>query len=277
MRLFGVLAAVGLVMDVPDIVSASTPPIPLKVDKQSQESVRNDGKSPLLADCVETDIVPSRPHPLLHRASFAAKPRHHHARPKKRAKRRPAKHHVTAKHHVKAKHHARHGKHKVTHRRKTYPRHYPVILHRVTFANPLCAKRSPVLNHMLGLPDQEAAPLIAEDTGPDTAGILPPYIDLAPIGVGYAPGPGPGPGPFPYTPIYPVGPGPIIIFPPPPPPPPVGPGCLPGGCGPVNPPPPPPPPVTPPSVPEPSSWAMMLLGMALVGGARRRMGKAAIQ
>jgi len=133
-------------------------------------------------------------------------------------------------------------------------------VHRVTYASPLCGQRSQIINDMLGLPGVTQPPVAAEsvtDTGP-----LPVFIGVPPtIGGGSGPT-GPGTIIFPGGPIYPPGPGPIIIVSPP---------------GPPGPPSPPGPPVTSP-VPEPASWAAMLIGMMLVGGSMRRRGaKAAAQ
>lgn len=131
-------------------------------------------------------------------------------------------------------------------------------MHRVTYASPLCGQRSQIINDMLGLPGVTQPPVTAESltgTGP-----LPVFIDVPPSTGGGGPtGPGPtGPGPivFPGGPLYPPGPGPIIIVSPPGPP------------------------VTPPvstPVPEPASWATMLIGMMLIGSLRRRGAKTAAQ
>jgi len=127
-------------------------------------------------------------------------------------------------------------------------------VHRVTYASPLCGQRSEIINDMLGLPGVTQPPVAAESTGNN--GLIPIFIDLPPI-IGFGPGPliiggpiGPGPITFPGGPTYPPGPGPIIIAPP-------------------GPPGPPGPPVTSP-VPEPASWAAMLIGMMLLGGGMRR-------
>ena len=99
---------------------------------------------------------------------------------------------------------------------------------------------------MLGLPGITQPPVVAESTA--NIGPLPLFINLPPVI-------GTGPIVFPGGPLYPVGPGPIIIGPPGPP---VGPPVA--------------PPISSP-VPEPASWATMLIGLLLVGGMRRRAAK----
>ena len=255
MRLVRVLVAFALVLDLPMTASASVPNVSPAVEKAHPSEARG-GQSPLLADCAETVIMPSplSPRPALRRATYAAgptRPRRHHVRPKRKA---PV-HRVI-----------RHAPHKTVHHRHRHPiSHRPAdrraVLHRVTYASPLCAKRSEVINDMLGLPEYDVTqPPIVADSTPDN---LPAFIDVSPVfGPDTGGGGGPtGPGPViipPIGPIFPPGPGPIIIGPPGPPGPPVT---------------PPGPPVTPPVVsnaPEPSSWATMLMGMALIGGSVRR-------
>lgn len=255
MRLVGVLVAFALVLDLPMIASASVQNVSPTIEKARPSRAR-DGQSPLLADCTETVIMPSplSPRPALRRATYAAKPtrpRRHHARPRRKAPTHRVIHH--ARH--KAVHHRYRHRRPASHR----PADRRAILHRVTYASPLCAKRSQVINDMLGLPEYDVtqAPVVADSTSDS----VPAFIDVLPvIGPEIGGGGGPtGPGPVIITPIGPIlppGPGPIIIGPP-------GPPVTPPG-----------PPVTPPvvsSAPEPSSWATMLIGMALVGsGVRKR-------
>jgi hypothetical protein len=259
-----------LALDLPATASIKAPAIPAQVENNTV-STGSPTKSPLIADCIETAIVPSplAPRPTLRRATFAAKPslhhRHHarphkkhHARPHKKSK--PRAHRAASARHGKATHvrHTaahRHGPRHV-HRRTHRPAaHRPAparpVLHRVTYASPLCAERSTVLNDMLGLPDYLVTQLPVAADSTQEADLLPIFIDLPPV-IGGPVGPGPiAPWP-PVVPIFPVGPGPIVILPPGPPP--------------IT------PPVTPPisPAPEPSSWAMMLVGMLLVGGSLRR-------
>jgi hypothetical protein len=253
MRWVGVLVAFALVLDLP--AAAQTPAGNGSATAKKHVSGARDSKSPLLADCNETVIMPSplSPRPPLRRATYSARPTRPHHR------------HIRPKRHAAHKHVARHAGHQSAHHRRRPTARRPAdrraVLHRVTYVSPLCAKRSEAINQMLGLPGYYVTqPPIAADSGPD---VLPTFVDLPPI-IGPGPiaggGGGPtGPGPiivFPGGPIFPPGPGPIIVGPPGPP---VGP--------PVS------PPVTPPiisSAPEPSSWAMMLFGMMLVGGAARR-------
>ena len=248
MRFVCVLVMFAIAFDLPTTASTAAEPVAGRVDTKTGTG------SPLIADCTETVIMPSplSPRPRLRRATLSSKPtlRHRH------------RHHLRPHKHVKAKAKARartHLKRKaIHHRRRPAPRPKAVpraILHRVTYTSPLCAERSPVLNHMLGLPEYAVTqpPVPADRAAGD---VLPTFIALPPFVGG-------GPGPV----IGPVGPGPIVLWPPIPP-------IFPVGPGPVGPPPGPPvaPPVTPPvsSAPEPSSWAMMLMGMMLVGGSVRR-------
>jgi len=254
MQWVGVLVAFALVLDLP--VGAQAPTGNRSATAKGRvfrvhDAGAHGGKSPLLADCDETVIMPSplSPRPPLRRATYSARPtRPHHP-------------HIRPKRHVTHKHFVHHARHQSAHHRRRPAAHRPAgrraVLHRVTYVSPLCAKRSEAINQMLGLPGYEVTqPPIAADSTPD---VLPTFVDLPPV-IGPAPiaggGGGPtGPGPivvFPGGPIYPPGPGPIIVGPPGPP---VG------------------PPVTPPvvsSAPEPSSWAMMLFGMMLIGGTARR-------
>jgi hypothetical protein len=106
------------------------------------------------------------------------------------------------------------------------------------------------MNIMLGLPDYTV-------TQPPEAAIAPTIedtlLDLPPVLGGTGGGGGIGSPTFPIVifpgwPVFPIGPGPVII-------PPVGPIA---------------PPVSPGTVPEPATWATMMLGMMLVGAAMRR-------
>jgi len=64
----------------------------------------------------------------------------------------------------------------------------------------------------------------------------------------------------PYVPLYPIGPGPVIL-------PPIGPITPPPPIGPPNP--PITPPVAPAALPEPGSWVTMLIGFGLIGASAR--------
>jgi len=256
MRFLCVLMASVLVLDLPVTAAVEAQNVTAKVDNRAP-AAPGPGKSRLIADCTETVIVPSPlpPRPTLRRATFAARPsvpHRHHAHARHKLKPKPHVRH-------KAVRHGHHHGHRHGHRRPRHRSSEPaLVLHRVTYASPLCGQRSPALNAMLGLPDYEVTqPPIAADSD-----VLPTYIDLpAWVGPGPIGGGGPvGPGPIigfpggPIIPIYPVGPGPIVIIVPPGPP--------------VT------PPVTPPVIPlpapEPTSWATMLIGMMMVGRGMRR-------
>lgn len=259
MRFLYVLVALSLVLDLPATASVGMQVVAATIDERSI-SVRSPSASPLLADCLETVIrAPLSPRPRLKRATFAAKPHaphRRHARPHKRVK--PKSAHAKIAVHKKVATHKKLAPHKKRRHARRPARHHRaarIPLRRVTYASPLCAQRSPSLNYMLNLPDFEVtqAPVVADSTS--GVGILPTFIQLPIIGGGGGPGVGPLVFPPPVIPIYPVGPGPIIVRPP-------------------TPPPPPPPP--PSAVPESSSWAMMMMGMMLVGSSiRRRASKAA--
>ena len=200
-------------------------------------------------DCVETNVqispLPARP--ALRRATHAHKPtrhRHAHAKAHKRT--------------VVHRKNLGHRKHRVLHRRPlaaSHRRPASARLHRLSYPSPICAKRSHLINALIGLPDYDEAvtqPLIppVETAEIGTITTLPPFWPTPESGTVDSP-----PTIFPYTPIYPPGPGPIIL----PPVPPVGPN------------PPLPPPVFPiPSAPEPGAWMMISLGFALAGRAMRR-------
>ena len=209
----------------------------------------------LLADCTETVVrsSPLPPRPVLRRTTLAAgppKPRHHNHRIAKKP--RP---------HVHRKHRVRHHRHRLTHHPVAHRRPAGAqpqqVLHRLSYASPLCAERSPAMNTLLGLPPYEVTqiPVAVEPTPLGNPTVSPPGI--VEVGGGFTP---PTPTPvviLPYTPIYPAGPGPVLV--------PIGP------LPPLPPQPPlPPPPAVPQLVPEPESWAMMILGISMVGGAIRR-------
>jgi hypothetical protein len=201
------------------------------------------------ADCVETSmqVTPLPPRPALRRATHAYKPkRHPHAH--LGAHKRPFAHRKHVKH---RKHRARHRRPAVAHHRRAMAR----IVHRVSYPSPICAKRSHLINALIGLPDQDEAvtqpPVPPEETA-DVGNVTTPPPFWPTPGGGVVDYPTTI---FPYTPIYPPGPGPIIL----PPVPPVGPN------------PPLPPPVFPISgAPEPGGWMMMSAGFAFIGGSLRR-------
>jgi hypothetical protein len=119
----------------------------------------------------------------------------------------------------------------------------------VRYPSPICAKRSHLINALIGLPDYDEAvtqppipPVETAEVGNITT--LPPFWPTPGSGTVDYP-----PTVFPYTPIYPPGPGPIVLPPNPPVPPPVSPI---------------------PSAPEPGAWIMMSLGFALAGREMRR-------
>ena len=244
MRLIGVIVVLALLVDLPLTASLEAQAVSAPVDNKPAPQ-RHSAGSPLLADCPENVVTPSplSRRPVLRRATYAAKPSPSH---RHRARTRLKRHRVHVHHakrkaahprHHAAKHHHRPIRHKRAPRRP--------IVHRVTYASPLCGQRSEIINDMLGLPGITQPPVVAEsatNTGP-----LPLFINLPPVI-----GTGPGPIVFPGGPIYPGGPGPIIISPPGPP---VGPPVA--------------PPISSP-VPEPAGWATMLIGLVLVGGAMRR-------
>ena len=207
-------------------------------------------KSALIADCPETTFLPSplAPRPVLHRATHASRP----ARPHRHRKATPHKKPVVHRKH-RAVRHLAHKRHPVPHRRAAHPTR--ARLHKVTYASPLCGERSQTINDLIGLPDVTELPVAA--TGSDVPNQV---FDLpALVGGGGTTGPtGPGVG-FPTGPGFPGGPtGPIVPVPPVVPP------------TPPTPPTPPIPPIPPVAVPEPASWATMMLGMALVGRSMRR-------
>jgi hypothetical protein len=242
MRLLHALIAFSLTANVQAAGAAEGKDKPSRTD---QPTTRSGTGGALLADCTETVVRPSPlpPRPVLRRATLAGGPtkaRHHHRRIAKKA--RP---------HVHRKHRPRHQGHRPVHRRAHHrpaATRSPPILHRVSYASPLCAERSPAMNTLLGLPPYEVTqtPVAVEPTPLGTPTISTPALVEVDLTT-------PPPAPviiFPYTPIYPAGPGPVLV--------------------PLGPEPPPPPPALPRPVPEPGSWAMMLLGILMVGGAIRR-------
>jgi len=230
--------------------------LPMTAAVEAQDSVRqipppNDSrsnagpKSALIADCPETTFMPSplARRPVLYRATHASRP----ARPHRHRKAKPHKRVVHHKH--RAVRHLAHKRHPAPHRRAAQPTR--ARLHKVTYASPLCGERSQTINDLIGLPDVTELPIAA------AASDVPTVFDLpALVGSGGTTGPtGPGVG-FPTGPGFPGGPtGPIFPVPPVVPP---------------TPPTPPVPPVPPVAVPEPASWATMMLGMAWIGRTMRR-------
>jgi hypothetical protein len=184
------------------------------------------------------------PRPSLRRATHAYKPRAHHRRHKPVAHRKSVAHrgHVRPRHrraHHARPHHTKAAKH--------------LVLHRLSYPSPLCERRARMINDLIGMPDTgyevTQAPVIAEAM-PEQNGL----IDISPIGPGAMTIGTPSPPVifFPYTPIYPLGPGPVLL-------PPIGP---PG--------PPPITPTAPTAVPEPGSWALMLIGFGFIGSTQRK-------
>lgn len=200
----------------------------------------------LAADCKETAIMPAAlpARPTQRRATIASHPTHH-----ARKAHKPRK--PVHRKHAAAKHRAKHrGPHAARH-----PARASLRLRRVTYASPLCGERSSAMNIMLGLPDYTV-------TQPPEAAVAPAIedtlFDLPPV-LGATGGGGGIGGPtfpiviFPGWPVFPIGPGPVIL-------PPVGPVA---------------PPVSPGAVPEPATWATMIVGMALVGRSMRRRSRKA--
>ena len=211
-----------------------------------QESPPATSRPPLLADCTETRFLPSPPsRPLRRRATHASKPHARHVAGKKIARKKAVhrRRHAAARPSKRPRHSAH---------RRAAPHAKHVVLRRVTYASPLCDRRTPFINDMIGLPDNEYAitqtPVPADTTiTAPTIAVVGPAAPDTPVSL------------LPYTPLYPLGPGPIVlppVRPAPPLPPPVGPPVT--------------PPVTPSPVPEPASWTTMIFGMALAGGLIRR-------
>jgi hypothetical protein len=225
----------------------------------------------LLANCTETAMltepVPAKP------AARKPTPRKHVAKrkhaPRKTVAARPhvAAHKAVTKkpiHKVVAKKSATPVKHKAVHKRPVHhrPRHRAVahkaaprpIVHRVTYASPICDSRAPVIDQLLGL---TGLPELPPFDGP----ILPgPDEETAKAFAALLPN-APAPQSFPRQ-SFPFFPG-AFGFPFP-----GGPGggggdTPPGGGGGGT-----PPPTV--AVPEPASWAMMILGLGMAGYVIRR-------
>ncbi len=222
-------------------------------DKQGPEKL-----SSLFARCADTVVDPSplSERPVLERATFASKPQRPHTRRKVKARKprarkavahKPAAHKVVRKTVARARPRAIHRPAAGIGRPPARTAHRPV-LQRLTYASPLCGERSHALNELVGLPDVQdvTQSLVVADNVPVQNQIF----TLPGLGGGTVTTPTGPSGPvivFPTGPTFPVGPtGPVIV-------PPVGPGT---------------PPTT--AVPEPASWATMLLGFLLVGGTIRR-------
>lgn len=237
MRLLYVIAVIGLCIDGPLAAAVEVP------NSLGHPTAQRGSGDVLLADCSDR---PVRVEPLSPRPAV----RRHVARPRKRIhravhKHRP-RHHIVKRHVVKRRHVA----HRPVHRRRpVVHRPLPVaarpVVSRATYASPLCGARTASINHMLGL-DALPGP-ITESPYVPVASEVP--IDTPPVFTTPGPettvtGPPPSGGD-----IFPGGP--VIVTPGTP----VGPGT-------------PTTPTTP--VPETATWAMMLAGMGLVGGALRR-------
>ena len=244
-RIFALMLCVDLPLATAAEAQSDSPPA------APAASAPTGANAPLLADCIEKRLLTSSPP----KRKAAPRPKRHvrHGVAKKIVHKKPApRTHAAAR--PKRPRHA-------LHRRPASPQH--VILHRVLYASPLCDKRSSFINELIGLPDNEY-----EVTQIPVAYVTPDVVDVATV----------LPPIIPYTPIYPPGPGPIIL-------PPVGPGSPPPVFPRVTPPVTPPvgPPITLPvtttpvittPVPEPASWMTMLFGFALVGGLARRRRRA---
>jgi len=264
MRIVSVWVAFALLMDFPATASIGQPDGPQHKGKQQAlisdkraGAAEASGEYPVIPDCTVTVVpVPLPQRPALQRATFASPlPVRKH-----RVHRRRKTAHLRHPHHVRHYHH--HVTHKAVHHRSPVRHHrlrrharphrptHPQrpIVHRLTYAVPLCGHPDQSISDMLGLPRVTQPSVVADKTSADT---LPVFIDLPPFFGGW-PGPTGPTGPGPIVPIWPVGPGPIILVPP-------GPPVV---TNPVTPP--------PPAVPEPSSWALIILGMMLVGGGMRR-------
>ncbi len=240
MKLIHVLAASVLILNLPLIAITEAQAAPGDL---TRTALAPKSRSTLLAaDCKETAIMPAAlpARPTQRRATLASRPTRH-ARKAHKPRKPVYRKHAAAKH--RAKHRGHHGARR--------PARAPLRLHRVTYASPLCGERSSAMNIMLGLPDYTV-------TLPPEAAIAPAIedtlFDLPPV-LGDAGGGGGIGGPtFPII----VFPGWPVILPP------VGP------VGPVPPVGPVTPPIPPGAVPEPATWAMMMLGMVLIGRSMRR-------
>jgi hypothetical protein len=253
----------------------------------------------LLANNCADESTPLPARPVLNRSTFssaAPKPPRHHkpsikkrtvakkktiaSKPKKPASPTVAPKPAAKKHLVK-----KHGKRKTVHKRNVASKmgkkgpalHGNEPLQRATFGSPICQDRAPVMQAFgLGDADQplgdEFAQAIQDALAPQdttfTDGNFPggpsprpfTFPPTSRIGDGGAPPPenpgGPGPGTPPVTPPDGSGNPPVT--------PPDGPGTpvTPGNPG------------NPPAVPEPASWAMMMLGFGLIGFTLRRRHRA---
>jgi hypothetical protein len=244
MKFVRVLVASLLIFHLP---VAATVEAQTNAGSASRNEAQSSSRSALLADCKETEVRPVAlpPRPTVRRATFSSKPtRRHHARTPHKVRKAVRRKAVSRKH--VARKHPR--KHRASHAAPRRGR-APLRLRRVTYASPLCAQRSTTMNTMLGLPEY------AISAPPEAA--APPVIENALLGqppvLGVTGGSGPG-GTFPGGPFFPIGPGPVIVFP--------GEPVTP--IGPVT------PPVTPGGVPEPASWATMIMGMFFIGRVMRR-------
>jgi hypothetical protein len=293
MRSVRVLVTLALAVNLPLAGVAEAHGSINQVNRSSMPSAPRPSQE-LLAECADTVIQPSplEPRPVFSRATYASKPSLHRKRrhARKPAHKRPAAHKKSVAQqkplaHKKAVAHRKTIAHKAVAHRKPHHRarrpalaHRPVgdkrlTLQRVTYASPLCNQRTPQMDTLLGLdtiPTQALAPA-EETTVQNEIFTLPPIFGG---GGGLYPGGGypivgfPGVPGFPGFPGGPVGP--IVIVP-------VTPGTpgtpggpdVPGGPGTPG---TPGTPVTPPpsAVPEPASWAMMVLGFGFAGGAIRR-------
>jgi len=223
----------------------------------------------LLAGCTETATVTepkaAATRKPVRRKRTARKPVHRKtaaARPHKPVKKVVKKSTTPVKHKVA---HKPTKKRPVHHRRTVAKKPAPrPIVHRVTYASPICEDRAPVINELLGLSDLPVfeGPILP---GPDDE-ITPKAFAALPR---EAPALAPPPSRFPNFPG-------VLSFLPPPgggfPPgggdtPPGGGGDTPPGGGGDT-----PPPTV--AVPEPATWAMMILGMGMAGYAIRRRRRA---
>ena len=177
-------------------------------------------RSELTGDCNETSVQPtSLPNrPVLHRLTHSSRPRRHRRHHASRPKRAVA-------HHTHPRHRARHRRHHLA-RHRPHSGTKRIALHRLSYPSPLCAKRSHLINALIGLPDQDYA-VTQPPIPPEETTQIGDITTLPPLW------PTPGGGTvdypiifFPYTPIFPPGPGPILL-PPVPPLPPLAPPPLP--------------------------------------------------
>lgn len=247
---------------------AGTPALAVDTQTLPAAAAANSGWMP--RPCTETATIPSRPlppRPAVRRRTFASPLPHRalrHQVHKKRAAHAAPRKRRTAPHHV---HHPARRHSTAAARPRTALRNTRPALRRVTFASPICEDRAPAINALLGLPDVPMLdqPLVAsalqDVLAPEDQPLL--GVPVAGYGDNGAGGDAPG-GVLPSSPGYPTGGGPgggvpVVVVP-------TGPG---GGVTPGNPVISVPPPVTS-SVPEPTTWAIMVMGFGLIGGAMRR-------